>query len=180
MDGVASAADWERFIADCAKLQVLDEMLHRLRQEGHRVLIYSQMTKMIDLLEVGFWLVAGSKRLGKGEGGWRCSQPTPVQDFMNHRGFKYLRLDGSSKISERRDMVSDFQTRYLFISFSSPSSSFSTPFHSHPPRAIAVLPLEGGPSVIRWMELVLIWLRVADRKFLFSFSRRALVASAST
>jgi SNF2 family DNA or RNA helicase len=40
------------FIADCAKLQVLDRLLRDLKAGGHRVLIYSQMTKMIDLLEV--------------------------------------------------------------------------------------------------------------------------------
>ena len=33
------------------KLFVLDGLLRRLKEEGHRVLIYSQMTKMIDLLE---------------------------------------------------------------------------------------------------------------------------------
>jgi DNA helicase INO80 len=41
------------------------------------------MTKMIDLLE----------------------------EYMWHRHHKYMRLDGSSKISERRDMVADFQAR---------------------------------------------------------------------
>jgi len=41
------------------------------------------MTKMIDLLE----------------------------EFMYYRKHTYMRLDGSSKISERRDMVADFQTR---------------------------------------------------------------------
>lgn len=31
---------------------------------------------------------------------------------MNYRRFKYLRLDGSSTIMDRRDMVRDFQIRY--------------------------------------------------------------------
>lgn len=31
---------------------------------------------------------------------------------MWHRKWTYMRLDGSSKISDRRDMVADFQTRY--------------------------------------------------------------------
>lgn len=30
---------------------------------------------------------------------------------MWHRKHRYMRLDGSSKISERRDMVADFQNR---------------------------------------------------------------------
>jgi hypothetical protein len=62
---------------------VLDELLQKLKSQGHRVLVYSQMTKMIDLLE----------------------------EFMYYRKHTYMRLDGSSKISERRDMVADFQNR---------------------------------------------------------------------
>ena len=33
------------------------------------------------------------------------------QEYMWYRKHTYMRLDGSSKISERRDMVADFQTR---------------------------------------------------------------------
>ena len=44
--------DKETLISDAGKLAVLDSLLTRLKAEGHRVLIYSQMTKMIDLLEV--------------------------------------------------------------------------------------------------------------------------------
>ncbi|XP_056645619.1 chromatin-remodeling ATPase INO80 [Diorhabda sublineata] len=75
--------DKESLVTDSGKLSVLDGLLRRLKEEGHRVLIYSQMTKMIDLLE----------------------------EYMWHRHHKYMRLDGSSKISERRDMVADFQAR---------------------------------------------------------------------
>ena len=64
---------------------VLDDLLARLQREGHRVLIYSQMTRMIDLLE----------------------------EYMAIRKYTYRRLDGSCKISERRDMVADFQTRLV-------------------------------------------------------------------
>lgn len=70
-------------VYDAGKLSVLDDMLRRLKVSGHRVLIYSQMTKMIDLLV----------------------------EFMGYRKYRYMRLDGSSKISERRDMVADFQSR---------------------------------------------------------------------
>ncbi|CAH1792106.1 unnamed protein product [Owenia fusiformis] len=75
--------DKETLIRDAGKLEVLDSLLARLKAEGHRVLIYSQMTRMIDLLE----------------------------EYMWHRKHKYMRLDGSSKISDRRDMVEDFQTK---------------------------------------------------------------------
>nr|XP_032522250.1 chromatin-remodeling ATPase INO80 isoform X1 [Danaus plexippus plexippus] len=75
--------DKNQLVSDAGKLTVLDSLLKRLKESGHRVLIYSQMTKMIDLLE----------------------------EYMWHRKHKYMRLDGSSKISARRDMVADFQAR---------------------------------------------------------------------
>nr|KAG5699748.1 hypothetical protein BaRGS_014164 [Batillaria attramentaria] len=75
--------DKESLVSDAGKLYVLDSLLQRLKQEGHRVLIYSQMTRMIDLLE----------------------------EYMVCRKHTYMRLDGSSKISDRRDMVADFQNR---------------------------------------------------------------------
>ncbi|XP_033001419.1 chromatin-remodeling ATPase INO80 isoform X2 [Lacerta agilis] len=75
--------DKESLITDSGKLYALDVLLTRLKSQGHRVLIYSQMTRMIDLLE----------------------------EYMVYRKHTYMRLDGSSKISERRDMVADFQNR---------------------------------------------------------------------
>lgn len=75
--------DKESLVADAGKLSVLDKLLTNLKREKHRVLIYSQMTRMIDILE----------------------------EFLWYRKHTYMRLDGSSKISDRRDMVADFQTR---------------------------------------------------------------------
>ncbi|KAM4521959.1 chromatin-remodeling ATPase INO80 isoform 1-T2 [Odontesthes bonariensis] len=75
--------DKESLITESGKLHTLDILLNRLKAQGHRVLIYSQMTRMIDLLE----------------------------EYMVYRKHTYIRLDGSSKISERRDMVADFQSR---------------------------------------------------------------------
>uniref|UniRef100_A0A2N9GUU1 Chromatin-remodeling ATPase INO80 n=1 Tax=Fagus sylvatica TaxID=28930 RepID=A0A2N9GUU1_FAGSY len=65
------------------KLQTLDILLKRLRAANHRVLLFAQMTKMLNILE----------------------------DYMNYRKYRYLRLDGSSTITDRRDMVRDFQHR---------------------------------------------------------------------
>uniref|UniRef100_A0A3Q4I5D4 Chromatin-remodeling ATPase INO80 n=1 Tax=Neolamprologus brichardi TaxID=32507 RepID=A0A3Q4I5D4_NEOBR len=76
-------SDKESLITESGKLHTLDILLSRLKAQGHRVLIYSQMTRMIDLLE----------------------------EYMVYRKHTYMRLDGSSKISERRDMVADFQSR---------------------------------------------------------------------
>ena len=56
--------DKETLVSDAGKLSVLDGLLVKLKAEGHRVLIYSQMTRMIDLLE----------------------------EYMNHRKHTYIRL----------------------------------------------------------------------------------------
>lgn len=34
-----------------------------------------------------------------------------IKEYMWHKKHRYMRLDGSSKISARRDMVADFQNR---------------------------------------------------------------------
>jgi DNA helicase INO80 len=75
--------DPAKMLTDSGKLQTLDILLKRLRAENHRVLLFAQMTKMLNILE----------------------------DYMNYRKYKYLRLDGSSTIMDRRDMVNDFQSR---------------------------------------------------------------------
>ena len=49
--------DKETLVNDAGKLYVLDTLMGRLKREGHRVLIYSQMTRMIDILEVRDLLV---------------------------------------------------------------------------------------------------------------------------
>jgi hypothetical protein len=75
-------------VAQSGKLATLDTLLHRLKRGGHRVLIYCQMTRMIDLLE----------------------------EFLRYRHYTYIRLDGSTKIADRRDMVEDWQTqRDIFV-----------------------------------------------------------------
>ncbi|KAI9280180.1 SNF2 family N-terminal domain-containing protein [Umbelopsis sp. AD052] len=77
-------------ILDSGKLHKLDKLLEQLKAEGHRCLIYFQMTRMIDLME----------------------------EYISYKQYKYMRLDGSSKISDRRDMVTDWQTRpeiFIFL-----------------------------------------------------------------
>lgn len=44
--------DKQALITDSGKLAYLDGLLARLKAQNHRVLIYSQMTRVIDLLEV--------------------------------------------------------------------------------------------------------------------------------
>jgi len=79
-----------RFVTDSGKLAKLDELLRELKEGGHRVLLYFQMTRMIDLME----------------------------EYLTYRNYKYCRLDGSTKLEDRRDTVADFQTRpeiFIFL-----------------------------------------------------------------
>lgn len=47
-----NSTNFSKQISDSGKMRVLDSLLYKLKQEGHRILLYSQMTKMMDLLEV--------------------------------------------------------------------------------------------------------------------------------
>ncbi|KAH9944513.1 SNF2 family N-terminal domain-containing protein [Epithele typhae] len=80
----------KRLIYDSGKLARLDSLLQTLKAGDHRCLIYFQMTRMMDLME----------------------------EYLIFRQYKYLRLDGSSKLEDRRDMVMEWQTRpdiFIFI-----------------------------------------------------------------
>lgn len=77
-----------RLIADCGKMMVLDPLLRRLKTEGHKCLIYSQFTRVLDILE----------------------------DYCGKTSFKYVRLDGQSALADRRDIVAEWQANEeLFI-----------------------------------------------------------------
>lgn len=79
--------DGKRLVYDSAKLARLDTLLQELKVGDHRVLIYFQMTRMMDLME----------------------------EYLIYRQYKYIRLDGSSKLEDRRDMVMDWQTRFVLL-----------------------------------------------------------------
>jgi DNA helicase INO80 len=36
-----------------------------------------------------------------------------MEEYLIYRQYKYIRLDGSSKLEDRRDMVMDWQTRFV-------------------------------------------------------------------
>ncbi|KAI5853284.1 SNF2 family domain-containing protein [Durotheca rogersii] len=65
---------------DCGKLQALDRLLRKLQSGGHRALIFTQMTKVLDILE----------------------------QFLNIHGHKYLRLDGATKVEQRQILTDRF------------------------------------------------------------------------
>jgi DNA helicase INO80 len=81
--------DFASLIADSAKLKELDRILKEKKKRGDRVLIFCQMTKMLDILE----------------------------DFMNKKKYSFFRLDGSLNIADRRDMVNEFQTNPKIFAF---------------------------------------------------------------
>uniref|UniRef100_A0A673M1F6 Chromodomain-helicase-DNA-binding protein 4-like n=1 Tax=Sinocyclocheilus rhinocerous TaxID=307959 RepID=A0A673M1F6_9TELE len=62
------------------KLMLLCKMLKKLKEGGHRVLIFSQMTKMLDLLE----------------------------DFLENDGYKYERIDGGVTGGMRQEAIDRF------------------------------------------------------------------------
>ena len=64
----------EHVVGGSGKLLMLDRMLPRLREDGHRVLLFSQFTSMLDLLE----------------------------DYCELRGLPYVRLDGETNRVQRR------------------------------------------------------------------------------
>jgi len=65
---------------DAGKLQTLAELLRSLKQGKHRVLIFTQMSKMLDILEV----------------------------FLNLNGHTYVRLDGGTGIDQRQRLMDRF------------------------------------------------------------------------
>lgn len=74
---------------DCGKLQALAKLLRRLKEKGSRALIFTQMTKVLDILE----------------------------QFLNIHGHKYLRLDGSTKIEQRQILTDRFNNEEKYLAF---------------------------------------------------------------
>lgn len=74
---------------DCGKLQALDKLLRKLQTGGHRALIFTQMTKVLDILE----------------------------QFLNIHGHKYLRLDGATKVEQRQILCDRFNADTRILCF---------------------------------------------------------------
>lgn len=67
-------------ISNSGKLVLLDKLLERLKKDGHRVLIFSQMVRMLDLLA----------------------------EYLRLRGYTFQRLDGSVSSDQRRQAMDHF------------------------------------------------------------------------
>ncbi|CEP12838.1 hypothetical protein [Parasitella parasitica] len=74
---------------DCGKLQKLDQLLRTLAAGGHRALIFTQMTRVLDVLET----------------------------FLNMHGYRYLRLDGATKVEQRQAMTEHFNNDKRIMCF---------------------------------------------------------------
>ncbi|KAH9965425.1 SNF2 family N-terminal domain-containing protein [Russula dissimulans] len=80
---------------DCGKLQELARLLRERKAGGHRVLIFTQMTRILDILE----------------------------QFLNFHGYLYLRLDGATRIEDRQYITERFNADARVFCFISSSRS---------------------------------------------------------
>lgn len=79
MDGEVPRLD-ESIVTSCGKMMLLDRMLRELIATGHKVLIFSQMTMLLNILE----------------------------DYLSFRGYDYSRLDGTMKMTDRQAQMKRF------------------------------------------------------------------------
>ncbi|KAJ1939514.1 chromatin remodeling complex Adenosinetriphosphatase, partial [Kickxella alabastrina] len=81
----------EHLVYNAGKMVVLDKLLKRLKGQGSRVLIFSQMSRVLDILE----------------------------DYCQFRDYKYCRLDGSTSHDDRVESIADFSRpdsdKFIFL-----------------------------------------------------------------
>ncbi|KAG5450102.1 SWI/SNF- matrix-associated actin-dependent regulator of chromatin sub A member 5 [Clonorchis sinensis] len=81
----------QHLIDNCGKMLLLDKLLARLKEQGSRVLIFSQMTRMLDILE----------------------------DYCLWRGHEYFRLDGQTRHEDRQVFIDEYNrpgsTKFVFM-----------------------------------------------------------------
>ncbi|XP_054409509.1 chromodomain-helicase-DNA-binding protein 1-like isoform X5 [Pongo abelii] len=77
----------DHLIEASGKLHLLDKLLAFLYSGGHRVLLFSQMTQMLDIL----------------------------QDYIDYRGYSYERVDGSVRGEERHLAIKNFGQQPIFV-----------------------------------------------------------------
>eukprot|EP00978_Attheya_sp_CCMP212_P016788 scaffold44276_cov43-Attheya_sp.AAC.3 len=78
------------YIQTSGKMVLLDKLLPKLRQEGHKVLVFSQMVKMLDL----------------------------ISEYCDFKGFRHERLDGRVRGNERQKAIDRFETEpdsFMFL-----------------------------------------------------------------
>ncbi|KAL2478747.1 ATP-dependent helicase BRM [Forsythia ovata] len=69
-------------VRSCGKLWVLDRVLMKLHRTGHRVLLFSTMTKLLDIME----------------------------EYLQWRRLVYRRIDGTTSLEDRESAILDFNS----------------------------------------------------------------------
>ena len=81
----------EHLVDNAAKMVMLDKLLRKMQEQGSRVLIFSQMSRVLDILE----------------------------DYSVMRGFQYCRIDGSTAHEDRIAAIDDYNRegseKFLFL-----------------------------------------------------------------
>ncbi|KJY00578.1 unnamed protein product [Zymoseptoria tritici ST99CH_3D1] len=81
----------EHLVDNAAKMVMLDKLLKRMQAQGSRVLIFSQMSRVLDILE----------------------------DYSVMRGYQYCRIDGSTAHEDRIAAIDDYNRegseKFLFL-----------------------------------------------------------------
>lgn len=81
----------EHLVYNCGKMVILDKLLPKLQQQQSRVLIFSQMTRMLDILE----------------------------DYCHWRCFQYCRLDGNTAHEDRQRQINEYNApgseKFIFM-----------------------------------------------------------------
>ncbi|KAH1266996.1 ATP-dependent DNA helicase DDM1 [Glycine soja] len=70
----------EEIVGQCGKFHLLDRLLQRLFARNHKVLIFSQWTKVLDIMDY----------------------------YFSEKGFEVCRIDGGVKLDERKQQIQDF------------------------------------------------------------------------
>lgn len=80
----------EDLVKASGKLLVLDAMLPKLKSQGHKILLFSTMTTVLDVIE----------------------------DYLSMRPYEYVRLDGGHDVVDRKHSIEEFNSNpniFLFL-----------------------------------------------------------------
>ena len=81
----------EHLVENSGKMVLLDKLLPKLQTRGSRVLVFSQMTRMLDILE----------------------------DYCLFRGYQYCRIDGNTSGEDREQQIDDYNKpdseKFIFL-----------------------------------------------------------------
>jgi SWI/SNF-related matrix-associated actin-dependent regulator of chromatin subfamily A member 5 len=81
----------EHLVNNCGKMVLLDKLLKRLKERGHRVLLFTQMTRILDIME----------------------------DYMVMRQYQYCRIDGNTNHDLREEYIDAYNApnseKFVFL-----------------------------------------------------------------